>query len=225
MFFEVFNIKTGQGDIGLAESYNGSNWFYKQIVLDEPFHLSYPCVFKYNNEYYMIPETHEVKEIRLYKANNFPYNWSLVKVIANGSDFVDNTIFFFNSTWWLFTGTVHNDVLRLYYSDSLFGSWIEHPKSPIISGDANISRPAGNVIIFDNRIFRFAQDDYPDYGNQIWVFEITQLNKQVYKEKKIDDEPFLKGFKNWNKEGIHQISICKIAPNNWIAAVDGKGFP
>lgn len=225
MFFEVVNTITAQGDIGLAESNDGINWSYKQIVLDESFHLSYPCVFKYNNEYYMIPETSAVKAIRLYKANNFPYNWSFVKTIASGRNFVDNTIFYFNSTWWLFTETGNNDVLRLYYSDSLLGLWIEHPRSPIITGDANIARPGGNVIMFDNRIFRFAQDDYPYYGNQVWAFEITNLTKQEYNEKRINSNPFLKGYDNWNIRGMHHISICRLTNNNWIAAVDGYGLP
>jgi hypothetical protein len=225
MFFEAFNTITAQGDIGLAESNDSINWSYKKIILDESFHLSYPCVFKYNNEFYMIPETKAVKAIRLYKADNFPYNWSFVKTIASGRNFVDNTIFYFNSTWWLFTETDNSNVLRLYYSDSLLGLWNEHPLSPILSGDANITRPAGNVIIFDNRILRFAQDDYPNYGNQVWAFEITNLTKQDYKEKGFDGKPFIKGYSNWNLKGMHQISICRIANNDWIAAVDGRGFP
>jgi hypothetical protein len=225
MFFEAYNTITAQGDIGLAESNDGINWSYEQIVLDEPFHLSYPCVFIYNNEYYMIPETSAINAIRLYKANIFPYNWSFIKTIANGKKFRDNTIFYFNSTWWLFTQTDNNDVLRLYYSESLFGLWIEHPLSPIISGDANITRPAGNVIIFNNRIIRFAQDDYPYYGNQVWAFEVTNLSKQDYNEKNFDDKPFLEGYEKWNLKGIHHISICWIGKNRWIAAVDGRGFP
>jgi hypothetical protein len=225
LFFEVFNSITAQGDIGLAESNNGIDWSYKKIVLDESFHLSYPCVFEYKNEYYMIPETHAVRAIRLYKADNFPYNWSLIKTIVSGRNFADSTIFYFNSTWWLFTETDNNDVLRLYYCDSLLGLWMEHPTSPIISGDSNITRPAGNVLIFNNRIFRFAQDDYPNYGNQIWEFEITALTKQDYKEKRIDNKPFLKGYDYWNERGIHHISICRIANNSWIAAIDGHGFP
>lgn len=54
MFFEVMNKQTNQGDIGLAISSDGLNWTYKQIVLDELFHLSYPYVFKWKNEFYMI---------------------------------------------------------------------------------------------------------------------------------------------------------------------------
>ena len=222
MFFEVFNSITFTGDIGLAESHDGINWTYKQIVLDEPFPLSYPCVFKYNNEYYMIPETVATHSIRLYKAHDFPYNWSFVKTLIDGRDFVDSTIFYYNNTWWLFTETINDYSLHLYFSDSPLNIWIEHPRSPIISQDANISRPGGNVIVDNNRIFRYTQDDYPSYGDQVWAFEITELTKKDYKEERISDKPILKGYDNWNELGMHQISICKIG-NKWIAAVDGKG--
>jgi hypothetical protein len=224
MFFEIYRSIVFQGDIGLAESNDGVNWTYKQIVLDEPFHLSYPCVFKYNNEFYMIPETAETHSIRLYKAQDFPYNWSFVKTLINGRDFVDSTIFYYNNTWWLFTETINDYSLHLYFSDSPLDNWVEHPDSPIISHDANISRPGGNVIVYNNRIFRYAQDDYPSYGNQVWAFEITELTKKDYQEKRFGDTPILKGYDNWNELGMHHISICKIN-NKWIAAVDGTGRP
>src|SRR5690348_9959234 len=45
MFFEVLNWRTDKGEIGLATSEDGMAWHYQQIVLAEPFHLSYPYVF------------------------------------------------------------------------------------------------------------------------------------------------------------------------------------
>lgn len=221
MFFEVLNTKTYQGDIGLATSRNGLDWTYNKIVLDESFHLSYPCVFKWKNEYYMIPETHKKESVRLYKANDFPYNWSLVKTLLKERDFSDNTIFHYNNIWWLFTETGDNDILSLYYADTPLGPWTEHPKSPIINGDANIARPGGNVIIFDNRIIRFTQDDDPYYGNQVWAFEITTLTKKEYKEQMIGNTPVLKGYKEWNIQGMHHISLYHTSDNKWIASVDG----
>ena len=68
-----------------------------------------------------------------------------------------------------------NDLLRLYYANDLMGPWIEHPKSPIVAGDANIARPGGRVVVFDGRIVRYTQDDDPTYGNQVRAFEITEL--------------------------------------------------
>jgi hypothetical protein len=146
----------------------------------------------------------------------------LVKTLLEGKDFVDNTIFYYNNTRWLFTGTRNNTVLRLYYSDKLTGPWIEHPKSPIITGDANISRPGGNVVAFDtNRIVRYTQDDDPYYGNQVWAFEITALTKTSYEEHRVGRTPILKGVDNWNTRGMHHISPCLVSGNGWIASVDG----
>ena len=222
MFFEVLNSNTNQGDIGLAISNDGFNWTYKQIILDEDFHISYPYVFKWENEYYIIPGSSQKESIRLYKSNNFPYNWSFVKNLIQGKRFVDPSIFRYNNTWWLFTGPCNNDVLWLYYSDKLTGPWIEHPKSPIIYGDANIARPGGNVILFDtNRIVRYTQDDDPYYGNQVWAFEITALTKTSYVEHRVGRTPILKGFDNWNTRGMHQISPCRVSGTGWIASVDG----
>lgn len=46
MFFEVMNQDSDRGEIGLALSDDGIHWEYSQIVLVEPFHLSYPHVFR-----------------------------------------------------------------------------------------------------------------------------------------------------------------------------------
>src|SRR4051812_33273086 len=47
MFFEVLNDRNDRGEIGLATSPDGLTWQYRQIVLAEPFHLSYPYVFRW----------------------------------------------------------------------------------------------------------------------------------------------------------------------------------
>lgn len=224
LFFEVMNEETNNGDIGLATSNNGYNWSYNRIVLDEPFHLSYPYVFEWKNKFYMIPESSQVKGVRLYQANDFPYNWSFVKTLIEGKDFCDSSVCYYNNTWWLFTSTSSNSDLYLYYSDSLFGPWVEHPKSPIIKGDMNISRPGGKIVVLKDRIIRYAQDDYPDYGNQVWAFEITNISKKTYEEHKISNIPVIKGYDSWNIRGMHQVSPYKVNNSTWIAAVDGFNY-
>ena len=222
MFFEVMNADTYQGDIGLAMSNDGFHWTYKQIVLDEPFHLSYPYVFKWKNEYYMIPETYKKKSIRLYKAIDFPKKWSFVKTLLTGKYYVDPTIFHHNGKWWIFTAIGRDDILLLYYSKNLTGPWTEHPNSPIILGNPNIARPGGRVIDFNGKIIRFAQDDYPTYGNQIRAFIIDVLTTTNYKEHEFDKNPILKptGI-GWNADGMHNIDPHQISQNYWIACVDG----
>ena len=57
LFFEVYNNDTKQGDLAVATSKNTWIWDYQKVIIDEPFHLSYPYVFKADDEYYLIPES------------------------------------------------------------------------------------------------------------------------------------------------------------------------
>jgi hypothetical protein len=221
MFFEVLNSRTKKGEIGLAISNDGFSWTYQKIVLRNKFHLSYPQVFKWNNEYYMI-ENHGSGTIVLYKANDFPYGWKVLKTILTGRLLHEPTIFYHNNTWWLFSQTRNFDELSLYYSETPLGPWTEHSKNPVFNGDSNISRPGGSVAVFDNRIIRYTQDCEPDYGNQVWAVEITELTTDNYEEHLIGNEPILNGYDNWNSRGMHHISPSRLGKFQWIASVDGR---
>lgn len=222
MFFEVLNQSSQHGDIGLALSEDGFNWRYEKIVLDEAFHLSYPYVFKWQGQYYMIPETRLAYAIRLYKADEFPYKWSYVKDLVAGN-YLDPSIFRNNGKWWMFASE-RNDVLHLFYADQLDGVWTRHPQSPLIIRDGNVSRPGGRVLISGGRIFRFTQDCDPGYGNQVRAFEITELSMNSYKEKPIAQNPILKASGcGWNAEQMHHIDAHQIDLDNWMACVDGYG--
>jgi hypothetical protein len=227
MFFEVLNQQTRRGEIGLATSKDAVNWKYEQIVLTEPFHLSYPYVFEWMNEYYMIPETHQANSIRLYKATQFPTQWDFVSNLSSGASFLDASIFRYADKWWLFTETnPHHkfDTLRLYYADELCGSWIEHPSSPIISGNAHIARPGGRVVVMNDKIIRYTQDCQPFYGTQLRAFEITELTTTSYQEREIDQSLVLKPTGvGWNGAGMHHIDPHFIHEGQWIACVDGRG--
>ena len=223
MFFEVYNGKTNHGDIGYATSEDGYKWKYNKIILDEGFHLSYPYVFKWQDQYYMIPESFDANSVRLYKAVDFPTQWIFIKTLLEGEPYVDPSIFRHNDKWWLFTATPSCDTLKLYYADILEGPWKEHPKSPVVKGDADIARPGGRVLIFDNRIIRYTQDAYPTYGNQVWAYEITELTTASYKERSASELPIVKltGGTAWNGQGMHQVDPHRIGVNKWIACVDG----
>lgn len=223
MFFEVMNKKTGKGEIGLATSENGLSWKYQQIVLAEPFHLSYPYVFEWNNEHYMIPETVQPKAVRLYKADSFPTRWSLVGPLV-GATCADPSIFHFEDRWWLFACSTPygHDTLRLYFSDELLGPWKEHPVSPIVRDNKRTARPAGRVLIMGDRVIRFAQDCVPKYGTQVRAFEIEKLSVSCYREVENQQSPVLRASgSGWNKLGMHHIDAHQKANGHWMACVDG----
>jgi hypothetical protein len=224
MFFEVLNRNSGHGDIGVAMSSDGFHWNYDRIVLDESWHLSYPHVFKYQNEYYMIPASYVPQAVNLYKSTDFPYNWNYVATIASGRVFTDISIFLYKQIWWLFAGEIPRQNCYLYYSNELTAGWTEHPMSPIVVNEASKSTPGGRSFIFDNnRIIRIAQKCDVTYGEQVRAFEVDILSITDYAEHEIPESPILdKSGTGWNAQGMHNFDPWWNG-DHWLCAVDGNG--
>ena len=225
LFFEVYNNNTKQGDLAVATSTNTWTWKYEKLIIDEPFHLSYPYVFKADGEYYLIPESYEDNSIRLYKADDFPTQWSYVKTLVEGRDYVDNSIVFYNGKWWLFSSVTSNDKLYLHYADSLTGPWQEHPLSPIVVDDVHKARPSGRLLIYEGKLYRFTMDIDPPIGtHQVMAYEITEITRTAYSEKLAQQAPVVKpSGSGWNRDAMHQLDPVQVDENSWIASVDGFG--
>ncbi len=228
LFMEVLNDVTARGEIAVATSSDGVHWRYQQIVLAESFHLSYPYVFKSGSDYYMIPEAGGSNSVRLYKATNFPYGWTLVSTLLSGANFVDNSIAFYNNKWWLFTtpDPASNSALRLYYADALAGPYTQHPLSPIVPNDSNIARGGGRLLVYNGGLYRYTQDCNPTYGNLTRAYQITDITTLTYAETPVPQNPVIKssGF-GWTRDGMHTVDPVEVTPGAWIAAVDGLGDP
>lgn len=223
IFLEVLDNDSLQGDIAVAESADGIVWEYLSIVLDEPFHLSFPYVFEWNNEHYMIPESHEDLSIRLYKAISFPTEWQYLGNLLNGYHFVDSSILNYEGTWWMFVGGLENDSLNLYYADEIIGPWMQHPSSPIIRNNKHHARSAGRILKYNGRLIRLAQDDDPIYGKQVYAFEIEHITKTHYVERLLTEGAILMpGKSNWNSHAMHTLNAIEVEEGEWLAVVDGQ---
>jgi hypothetical protein len=222
MFVEILNARTGKGEIALATSSNGLEWRYNQIVLAEPFHLSYPHVFKWEDSFYMLVESRS-DSVRLYQATDFPSRWVHAKTLLEGADFRDASLLRHDGLWWMFAcPSSKDDTLCLYYAEDLLGPWRPHPSNPIVSGDGRIARPGGRMIVWNGRIFRFAQDGVRYYGHRVWALEVTKLTPSCYHERMALERPLLEpsGTK-WNAKGMHHVDMHQLGPDRWIACVDG----
>jgi hypothetical protein len=223
MFFEVFNEAAGRGEIGLAQSLDALRWQYRRIVLREPFHLSYPCVFRWRGGHYMVPETLALGAVRLYRAVSFPTVWEPLGTLVVGRH-ADPTPFRWRGRWWLFlcSRADENDELRLYHAGELAGPWHEHPCSPIVQGNPRAARPGGRVVLRLGRLVRLAQDCRPSYGSAVRAFEITRLTRRDYAEEEAAESPVLAaGAEEWNRAGMHHAEPHRRSAGGWIACVDG----
>jgi len=210
LFFEDYIKNEHKGCISYVELKN--NTASKPIeILKEKFHLSYPHIFKYENKYYMIPETMGDNSIRLYESAEFPKKWKFKKKLIDKVQAVDTTVFVHDNKVWLFTNIAKDgasdwEELYLFYSENLFGKWVSHPLNPIIS-DVTRSRPAGNIFINEEgKIIRPSQDCSKCYGYAINLNLISKITTTEYEEKVLE-KILPNSFGNYF--GTHTINIDK----------------
>jgi hypothetical protein len=223
MFFEVYDGSLERASIAVASSEDGLAWTYDRIVLEESWHLSYPFVFRSDDQYYMLLAAEENDGVLLYHADAFPYGWSYVTTLVSGGETVDPTLLWYDNTWWMFVGGAGNSTCRLFYADTLMGPWIAHPLNPIVTG-RDKSRPAGRFFVYDgDRIIRLAQKCDVSYGEAVRAFEVECLSRTDYRESEIEESPVLRaGGMRWNSMGMHQCDPWWTG-DHWLVAVDGIG--
>ena len=220
LFCEVLNVSVSRGEIGLFSSDDGSRWVYRQIVLREPFHLSYPYVFRWENTYYMIPESGEANSVRLYEADPFPLKWSLRTTLLEGP-FVDPSFFWYRDRCWLYACHGSGNELALFHACAPTGPWTVHPKNPIALS-AGTARPGGRVIVTGGKVFRVAQDCQTKYGLRVRLFEVSRLSETDYEENEVVQSPILEGSgRGWNALGMHHMDAHVLEDGSWMAFVDG----
>ena len=206
IYFEEFNEKDNIGSISCIELLKDNSYKYLGQVIKEKFHLSYPFLFDFNGEIYMVPESSQDNSIRLYKCESFPLKWTYQYNLIDNINAADTNIFFHDNKYWITTNVDptnkgdQNSILNCYYSDSpISKEWIEHNNNPIQF--RNGARNAGYV---NNKNIRISQKfSFNEYGKSLQISEIEELNINSYKEKKLH-EIYPKFFKN--ASGIHHLS-------------------
>jgi hypothetical protein len=210
IFVEEFIFRTGVGHIAVLTIDREGKFTDMKIVLQRPYHLSYPFVFEHGNEYFMIPETSANRTIELYRCRNLPDEWEFVMNIMETVEAVDTTLLYRDKKWWMFAnmrdhpGASLSDELFLFYSNDLFSQhWTPHPKNPIVS-DVKFSRPAGNLFEYNGNLYRPSQNCASRYGHSININHIVTLNEHEYSETTVTSiEP------QWDEQllGTHTINF------------------
>ena len=104
---------------------------------------------------------------------------------------------------------------------------MEHPRSPIVEGNADAARPAGRIFVQDGRLVRFAQGCGRRYGKEVNAFEVTTISRTDYRERRLSQNPILKDAgplalgSRWNRHGMHYLDAHQVDETRWVACVDG----
>ena len=227
LFFEAFNWRANKGELAVASSPDGRSWRYEGVVLAEPFHLSYPHVFRAGDAWYMTPESAQAGAVRLYRSERFPFDWTCVGTLVERDYVADPTVVEHDGRWWLFAeggdGSGY-DELRLYVADRVEGPWREHRASPIVRGEQAAARPAGRMVPLARRLVRFAQDCRQGYGTGVRAFVVKRLTLREYVDAPLG-AVVGPGRERWNATGMHHVDLHDLGGQGWLAYVDGRDAP
>ena len=229
LFYEM-KRNYSHGVICMTNTEDLTNWSKPVVVLEENFHLSYPFVLEEDGNVYMIPETSEVGDIRLYKADNdkllhFSFFKTLIHKEINGVEirYADSSVYIKNGVYYLMSSTEEQGVntLYLYLSNNLYGPYKEHPCSPVCS-DSRYGRNGGCMIEYDGRLYRLSQDCEIRYGDNLHLFEVLELNSSTYKERLIVSA-LIPHDVAFYREGGHQYNSVRYK-GKIIVATDAKEY-
>lgn len=219
IFVEKCLWRNSKGEISLI-CVDSNNYSYtERTIISEPFHLSYPEIFEYNGSRYMIPESSEKAQIRVYKQGEDINEWKLVNTFDTENKLVDTVVSIDNS----------NNILLLASDqapDNPFKNRLHFYKmnlsdSPEMS-EINIgsrhydyeSRNGGSLIAKDGNIYRVIQDSEDgQYGRNILIKKVDKLDKDGFEEQSTSNVVTVRdikhGINRWNYkfEGIHTYGI------------------
>jgi len=187
-------------------------------LIDGAQHLSYPFIVEHEGSVYCIPESHRSKCIALYMRNFSEEAFSKELVLVPNVEAIDPSLVFYEGRWWLFfTERKHStSALYLYFSDSLKGEYLPHPRNPV-KIDVRSSRSGGTPFIHEGTLYRPAQNCSVTYGGSITVNKVVRITPEAFEEipvKTIDpvkNSPF--------PNGLHTLSYI----GNYTL-IDGKRY-
>jgi hypothetical protein len=191
VFYEEYDYRTSRGHLSVGRL-DGERLVPVGTALKRPYHLSYPFVFRWQDEILMIPETHETKRIEVWRATDFPTGWELANVALEGVETSDTVVFERDGAWWMMTNICQdsfhdfNTELYLYRVDGPMLNDVDpHPLNPVVI-DSTTARGGGRVFEVDGKLYRTSQDNsHGTYGFGLNVMEITRLDATGYEEQRL----------------------------------------
>lgn len=192
IFFEEYPFETRIGRISVLElGADLTPLGPARPIIDEPRHLSYPFVFRYEDQIYLIPESAGSRRIDLYRCTSFPFEWTWERTLMEGVNAADATLFEHDNRWWLFCAARQG---KIRINESLFGfhaqsplseHWTPHPGNPLVL-DYSGGRPGGRIFRAPSgQLIRPAQDSVPRYGYGLRLKAIDTLTPESYAEHEI----------------------------------------
>ena len=214
MFFESYDYKAGKGRIEMVRK--SKRYRKRSVVLETPWHLSYPFLFAHEGTVYCLPEASESGRLSLYRFDEETLKLEPVCALLEDIQAVDPTLVYHDGCWNLFLTQKDFPSVKLYrYSASdMKGPYTPFYNNPV-KVDCADARMAGSFFEVDGDLIRPAQECTRYYGTAVCLNRVQQLSERQYREIQIDKiQPFTD---SRFKQGLHTLN-----GNETITVFDGK---
>ena len=216
VFVESMDLNLGRGQISVFTDVDQQGFVAPQVVLERPFHLSFPVVFEHKGVWFMLPEQSESGRVSLYRNTRFPDEWVFERDLLPDFPGLDTIPLWHDDRWWLFTtarsGTNIDNNLHIFHANSLDAEFQPLAVNPVKSSLGS-SRMAGHFFRKNGQLMRPAQNGCRTYGGGIVLNRVDHLTVTDYKETQVKSlDPFLSPY----LEGLHTLNYA-----GDIAVVDG----
>ena len=216
VFMEMMDHRTLKGVIGVSAYDSQGKLSKPRVIIDEPFHMSFPHVFDFNGNTYMIPETSEVEQLRVYKMGEDVYQWEIFRIFENLGKLVDTITMEKDGHLYFLACELHSNPLKtrliLFKLDDINKGMLA--EIPMENEEYSYEcRNAGPFIYSSGHIYRISQGSMPDeYGVYMTLNEVDSigsegLREHVIKRIGVDDIGFRTIPIIQKKKGIHTYGI------------------
>lgn len=191
VFFEELCFGAPRGHIALVElGADGTMMGPSRVALSEPWHLSYPFLWREGDQLFMIPESAQHRTVDLYACEGDLTRWRRRATLLEGQRWVDATVARFEGRLWMFCTNASNDEacmhdeLHAFWAERIDGPWQAHRLNPL-KIDARSARPAGRMWVSNGRLHRPVQDCSAEYGGAVSVQRVDVLDPQRFEETEV----------------------------------------
>jgi hypothetical protein len=211
VFVEEFDRVKGRAAIAV---YDGSVTSPTRlgIAISEPFHLSFPFIFRFEGDLYMSPESWMVEQIRIYRCIEFPLSWELCHSHLDGHKYVDPMIVSVNDEWTILatpvderSGDAHSRLEAFSLGRTPFGAPRMVSRSPVVF-DSESARNGGLVTAGTSRFRCGQRQGFGMYGEDLRLFEIQECSPTSYREVEVQ---LPSGLRPSGVRGFHHLSATE----------------
>ena len=189
IFVEGYDKIRCCGSISVFSLGKDGNVTTPQKVISEGFHLSFPHIFQYHNNVYMIPECSEVEQIRIYKMRDSISEWELHFAFDIREKVVDIVTYQLNEELLLIGSCIDDEhpnqaAMVCYELKNLDDvKSIEMQKCWCENNFSYAVRNAGAFIKKGDEIYRVIQHSTKTvYGKFVSLKKVCKLDKNGYEE-------------------------------------------